>query len=131
VKNFKNDPLFKAAALDICAALLALSAKPLSLFMMRIFPDCYFAKFGILCPSCGGTRAVMNLFSGNFSAAWRYNAFFCIVVIFLVFLIAILNAEMIFGAKWAKKIRQILCKPQTAVAFAVFYVVFGVVRNSV
>ena len=120
-----------AAALDIGAALLALSAKPLAIVMMKIFPDCIFADIGIICPICGGTRAVINMFSGNFAAAWQSNAFFCVVGIFVVLLAVILNAELIFGAKWAKKLRKSLFTPRTVVAFAVAYVIFGAIRNFV
>lgn len=38
--------------------------------------DCQMKRmFGIPCPGCGGTRAIVNLFRGNLLASLYYNAF--------------------------------------------------------
>lgn len=47
-------------------------------------------KFGILCPTCGMTRAVIAIFSLNFNLAIRRNAY-CTLVLFPIFVILFID----------------------------------------
>jgi hypothetical protein len=41
----------------------------------HFYPLCpFYATTHLLCPGCGGTRALYQLLHLNFSAAWHYNA---------------------------------------------------------
>jgi hypothetical protein len=41
----------------------------------HFYPLCpYYALTHLLCPGCGGTRALYYLVHGNLSEAWHYNA---------------------------------------------------------
>jgi hypothetical protein len=41
----------------------------------HFYPVCpYYALTHMLCPGCGGTRALYYLLHGNLSQAWHYNA---------------------------------------------------------
>jgi len=43
--------------------------------VLLVQPACpVYAMFHVLCPGCGGTRALMALLRGNLGAAWRLNA---------------------------------------------------------
>ena len=117
------------AALDLCAVLIAFLAKPAATLMINTLPDCIFASKLMPCPSCGGTRAVISLFSGDIVGAFEHNAFFALLAFFLVFLLIILNLDLVFGIKWAEKLRKILATPKTVIVLAICYVAFGVIRT--
>lgn len=51
---------------------LLLVLLPVSFFEERSF-CVYYNLFGVRCPGCGTTRAVVNLLHGNFERAWMYN----------------------------------------------------------
>jgi len=57
--------------------------------MVKI-PECTTYKlFGIYCPGCGGTRAVITLFNGKFIASFLYNPIvFCFFIITAIYLIS-------------------------------------------
>ena len=39
----------------------------------HLFPCLWYENYGWLCPTCGASRAVVSLFTGDFSAAVGYN----------------------------------------------------------
>ncbi len=43
---------------------------------------------GLLCPACGGTRALGELLQGNFALAFRYNPFFILLLPFFLYFFA-------------------------------------------
>lgn len=54
------------------------------------FGECYINKnFGILCPSCGITRATKAILDLDFSLAITYNAYYVLILLpmFLIFFI--------------------------------------------
>ena len=65
------------------------------------FPKCiFYEKFGIFCPSCGGTRFVVNLFKFKFCNAFLIQPIFFITAIYL----GILNITYIINVLFNKKI---------------------------
>jgi hypothetical protein len=45
------------------------------------YPRCpVYAVTHLLCPGCGGTRAVFEMLHGNVAGAWHYNAFLTLLV---------------------------------------------------
>ena len=53
--------------------------------LIKYFPTCLInEKFGILCPSCGGTRCISNIILGNFKMSFLYHPIFFITIIYLV-----------------------------------------------
>lgn len=56
------------------------------LYMLR---ECFMKTlFGIPCPGCGGTRALISFFTGNLFSAVYYNAFvvYCVIVYAVFFI---------------------------------------------
>ena len=52
---------------------------------------CYINEnFGILCPTCGITRAVQNILNFNFLSAIKYNAY-CTLILFPIFFILFID----------------------------------------
>lgn len=59
-----------AAGLVLCAVLVRFPPGSYG-----FYPVCpIYAWTGLLCPGCGGTRAIAALLRGNFAEAWRWNA---------------------------------------------------------
>ena len=57
---------------------LLLLLLPISFFEQRSF-CIYYNLFGVRCPGCGMTRAVVNLLHGNWERALMYNRFAAVV----------------------------------------------------
>ena len=55
-------------------------------FINKITSCWFFETTGILCPSCGGTRCVQSLLSGDIINAFKYNVVFSIGIIYLLIL---------------------------------------------
>lgn len=55
----------------------------------KIYLGCmFFEEFGVICPTCGATRATLAMLSGNIISAIEYNAFYSLVILpFVIFLI--------------------------------------------
>jgi hypothetical protein len=89
------------------------------------YPFCLlYRSTGLLCPGCGGLRAIHQLLHGHLSAAFRFNALFVCSLPFLTW----------FGAKHllAKvrgESRPVLVRPVWLWIGFVVLVVFGVLRN--
>lgn len=53
------------------------------------FPRCMFHELtGLQCPGCGSQRALHSLLTGDFAAAWHYNALFILEIPLLILLVA-------------------------------------------
>ena len=100
-----------------------------AIFVRLPLPCIFQSITGLLCPSCGATRAIISLFRGDFAAAVSYNAF----VVFMLAPVAALSLYIYFGILFGylKKISQkrklSLLLFVTAIVFLFF--MFGLVRN--
>ena len=60
-----------------------------------IFPRCvFYSVTGLKCPGCGTQRALHAMLTGDFAAAWHYNAFLMVMLPVIVLLL---------GAEWLRK----------------------------
>lgn len=89
--------------------------------------SCWFHKAtGLQCPSCGGTRCIINIFQGNFKKAFFLHPIYFIVIVYLL----IVNIIYLININRKEKIvKWIYPKPCYAVVLAIILVVFGVLRN--
>ena len=82
-------------------------------------------RYGIYCPGCGGTRALIALMEGDPYQSLRYNPVTCLLLLdaFLTMLFAVI--------KRATKGKYMFIKFRLIyhVAFLLFVVVYFVVRN--
>ena len=119
----------RISILPILLVFLALAAGGAVLFLFdpsqhAFYPFCYFYRTtGLLCPGCGGLRAVHQLLHGHFLTAFRLNALFVSSTPFLGW----------FGVRCV--IARLQKQPPPAIrpawlwtAFALM-VIFGVARN--
>jgi|SRR6185437_14628055 len=61
------------------AAIAVLYAFPPSQY--SFYPRCPFYTYAhLLCPGCGGTRALYEMLHGNLAGAWHYNALFTMLL---------------------------------------------------
>ena len=115
--------------------LLVESGVILALILMIVFLNsninipCYILKnYGIICPSCGGTRMMGHLLAGHMDEAFMMHPIFFISILYLCFLngIFIINSfrENEIG-KWIypNKIYIII--------FIIALIVFTIVRNMI
>ncbi len=73
-------------------------------YIGKIELKCYFYQMhGILCPTCGLTRATINIIKLNFGEAIKYNQFFTCVLIPLVFILIVDDIFVIFQRLILKK----------------------------
>ena len=90
-------------------------------------PNCWIhSKIGFLCPACGGTRCVINIFQGDL-----VNAFFSHMVFFISIIYAIvINIIYIINIDRKEKILTwIYPKYWYAIIFAVLLIVYTIARN--
>jgi hypothetical protein len=86
--------------LGACALIYAL-ARYLHLNYLDYALPCFFHKYtGYYCPGCGGTRAVIALFHGNFlRAAWYHPLVPYGAVLYLWFMVSN-TIEILSGERW-------------------------------
>lgn len=99
----------------------------IKLNIIKYIPTCIIKQnFGILCPSCGGTRCVTNLILGNFKESFLYHPVFFVTIIYLVF------ANIIYIVNSIRK-KEILTFLYPKTKFWIFFVivigVFTILRN--
>lgn len=124
---FKNKRI-NILIVDGMLALLALFAPAIASLMINNIPSCAFAKMGILCPACGGTRCVESFFSGRIGEAFSYNAFFTVLIFYSALLLIIINLYCLFDLKVLKNIIRLMSGYKTIIAAAVLFAVFGFIR---
>lgn len=94
---------------------------------LNLIPRCIInEQFNILCPSCGGTRCVINFVQGNFSDSFKYHSVFFITIIYLI----IVNIIFIINSFRKKESLTFLYpKSKFWIAFIIVVVIFTVLRN--
>lgn len=97
--------------------------------IISILPKCFINEtFGILCPSCGGTRCVINFALGNFEQSFRYHPIFFITIIYLV----LVNILYIINTFRKKEILKFLYpKTKFWIVFLIFIFIFTIIRNKI
>lgn len=86
----------------------------------------FYQATGLQCPSCGGTRCVINIFQGNFKEAFFLHPIYFITVVYLL----IVNIIYIINIDRKEKIAKwIYPKPWYAIVLAVILIVYGFLRN--
>lgn len=86
----------------------------------------FYQATGLQCPSCGGTRCIVNIFQGNFKEAFFLHPIYFITVVYLL----IVNIIYIININRKEKIAKwIYPKPWYAIVLAVILVVYGFLRN--
>ncbi len=95
--------------------------------LINFIPECIINKhFHILCPSCGGTRCIINLLSGNFTQSFKYHQIFFITIVYLM----IVNIIFIINSFKKKEIATFLYpKTKFWIIFIVVILAFTIIRN--
>ena len=95
--------------------------------LVHLIPACPINSFfGILCPSCQGTRCVINFVQGNFVESFLYHPIFFITIIYLFFA----NILFIVNSFKEKEILTFLYpKTKFWLGYLVIILIFTVCRN--
>ena len=126
----KNKNIINMLLLELGIVFLVLIIFVISKYNLTyIIPECLIKKnLHILCPSCGGTRCVINFVSGNFKASFIYHPVFFITIIYLL----IVNIIFIINSFKKRKILTFLYpKEKFWIAFIIVIIIFTIARNLV
>lgn len=95
--------------------------------IFTIMPSCIInTLFGIECPSCGGTRCVINFISGNFKQSFYYHPIFFITIIYLI----IVNLLYIINSfRKEEFITWIYPKTKFWIIWIIVLILFTIIRN--
>ena len=115
--------------LDAGVLIFGLAAKFLASAMIDYLPDCVFARVGILCPSCGATRCVRELFSGHWGEAFMLNPFWFCLSLYLAAVLVLLNLGYLAGQKQCLKLGKAMISTKAIVILGILYVLFGIGRT--
>lgn len=93
----------------------------------NFIPQCFwYENFGILCPSCGGTRCIISFFNWDFYNSFMYNPVFFLTIIYIIILNLVTIIYLITKKSYLKCIYP---KNWYLVIFAVVLLVFTLIRN--
>ena len=74
--------------------------------IIKYIPTCIINQnFGILCPSCGGTRCVTNLILGNIKESFLYHPVFFVTIILLFSLSGCVSSDSELPSGRASEVR--------------------------
>ena len=95
--------------------------------LINYIPQCWiYQTTGILCPACGGTKCVVNIFQGNIKEAFFSHMIFFITIIYWV----ICNIVYIINLNQKKKIATwIYPKYWYVIIFAIILIIYTIIRN--
>ncbi len=124
-------PLRKRGLLIIDAILLSvcLLAPHMAELLLALPTDCYVQRLGYLCPACGGTRSVLLLFRGDMVGAFRMNPYFFLTAVLACVTLVVLHISVFTPKHLFAGICRRILRPRTAVAWAIGFVLFGILRN--
>lgn len=89
------------------------------------FPKCgFYVLTGWKCPGCGSQRALHALLHGDVLAAFRFNMWIPVAIIYIAFVVAV----MLFG-KQGSRFSEIVTNKYMLAAFLVFTLLWFVLRN--
>ena len=96
-------------------------------WLINWIPPCFIYKhFGVLCPSCGGTRCVVEMVHGNFINAFFYHPVFFLTLVYLL----IANLVYLINLRKKKKIATWMYpKEKFWIAFLIILLAFTIIRN--
>ncbi len=94
---------------------------------IEIMPQCWvYNNTGLYCPSCGGTRCIINIFNGNLVGAFFSHMVFFMAIIYLL----IIDIVYIINLNKEKKILTwIYPKYWYAIIFAIILIIYTIMRN--
>lgn len=99
--------------------------KYLSSFMLTTNRPCPWTLLGLQCATCGGTRCINNLLSGNIVEAIKLNPFIFLCIMYLVISFIFLNILILknsfFTKKALKKMYSLWSLVIVLVAVAMFF----------
>ncbi len=95
--------------------------------IIKFIPTCPIHRiFGILCPSCQGTRCVLSFIAGDFAASFTYHPVFFTTIVYLM----TVNIIFIVNAFRKKEILTFLYpKTKFWIIFIIILGIFTIVRN--
>ena len=99
----------------------------IKLNLLQYMPECFIKHtFGILCPSCGGTRCVINFILGNFRLSFSYHPIFFITIIYLI----LTNILYIINTFRKAEIATFLYpKTKFWIVFLIILLIYTILRN--
>ena len=94
---------------------------------ISVIPKCWIhSTTGLLCPSCGGTRCIINIFNGNLIQAFKSHAIFFMGIVYLL----IVNIIYLINLNKSKKILTwIYPKYWYAIIFSITLVIYTIIIN--
>ena len=115
--------------LDGSLLLAAIVCLFLSKFLLTFQVDCVLAKFDLLCPSCGGTRAVYHLTRGHVYTAMGLNAYYTISAFIACLGVILLHITCFWKNPTLCKISRGVFHPYTFIVWTIGLIAFGIIRN--
>ncbi len=103
--------------------------KYFSSFMLSTDRPCVWTLIGLQCATCGGTRCVSNLLSGNIIEAIKLNPFIFLCVMYLVISFIFLNILLLRNSSFAKKALKKMYSLWSLVIVLVAFALFFLARN--
>ncbi|MBQ7128798.1 MAG: DUF2752 domain-containing protein [Clostridia bacterium] len=125
---FKNSKII-VITIDFLLISFTFFGKFIAELMIKYIPNCPFRNYGLLCPSCGGTRAVYLIFNGNFIVAFNYNQYFFLLAFYIIAVIIFANIGYLFRIKAAEAIFKKITNYKIIISLAVLWLIFGIFRN--
>lgn len=94
--------------------------------LINLVPNCVINdKFNILCPSCGATRCILNIFKLEFITAFLYNPLIFILIIYFF----IFNLVYIYNTITDKKLFYFLYSKKVYILLIIVIILFTIFIN--
>lgn len=126
VKKYKKMLMI---AFDIAVVPGLFILKYLSSFMLSTDRPCVWTELGLQCATCGGTRCVNSLLSGNFIEAIKLNPFVVVMILFVLVTFLLLNLLIFRNSDFAKRALKKMYSLWSLVIILISLAVFFIGRN--